>query len=95
MRFDSFDFLSPVCNKVISKSESVMNLNIDKQNESKAKKSISEGDPLQNKAFANVGECDLLEHDKYSRTLKLLYFCKLSNTSKYSRRRNLFISVIY
>lgn len=58
MRFDSFDFLSPVCSKVITKSESVMDLNTDKQNESKVKKSKPDGDLIQNKSFTTIGEYD-------------------------------------
>lgn len=56
MRFDSFDFLSPVCNKIISKSESVMDLNSEKTGDPKMKKTKPEGEVTQNKSFNAIGK---------------------------------------
>lgn len=68
MRFDSFDFLSPVCNKIISKSESVMDLNSDKSGDSKTKKTKSEAETTSNKSFNPVGKtikgCDISSNQR-------------------------------
>ncbi|XKL66819.1 hypothetical protein PGB90_010239 [Kerria lacca] len=56
MRFDSLDFLSPVCGKPISKSESIMDLNNDaKHSTLKIKKTKPDSDLVQSKPFGAVG----------------------------------------
>ena len=71
MRFDSFDFLSPVCNKLVSKSESVMDLNSDKSGESKAKKTKSDAETTPNKSFNPVGK--LVERQDDTNNLRNIF----------------------
>lgn len=73
MRFDSFDFLSPVTSKTMNKAESVMDLNTDaRHNEAaKIKKTKPEND-IVTKPFGAIGT--LIEWDFFGYLCFLHHF---------------------
>lgn len=74
MRFDSFDFLSPVVGKAISKSESVMDLNSETKPDAKVKKTKPECDLMPAKPFGTIGEYLCFVSDLFTRPNKLFSF---------------------
>ncbi|KAK7582634.1 hypothetical protein V9T40_014079 [Parthenolecanium corni] len=82
MRFDSFDFLSPVVGKAISKSESVMDLNSETKPDAKVKKTKPECDLMPAKPFGSIARPTYLNLNVNLNSIRLQSGLKCSPNAK-------------